>query len=308
MQNFLQKNLEIKVQKLSEKIYCWSCDYSPNTGEGNLSRLFISKKIKKKIIYHPKIFLSKKSFLNYKYFIPFVGVFFCWYYYFQNKKVAYINYLPLWNFIIFILLPPKTLIGPITGGSKFSKKSNYLIRKYIFPIFYKISEIVILIRFQNPIFSTSLLKKYLFKKTIKRSNFDFVFEYIKIKKKIKKNIDFLIYFKDHKNKKKLINFKLLKRILKLNFKVYCVGDYLKIPKIKNLKLVSKVKLNKILSRTRFSLCSEENFYSLYALDCINNNVKIVTCIKNKKYINKYKESFIFVNNNLSNLKAKLVKR
>ena len=56
------------------------------------------------------------------------------------------------------LLPPKTIIGPITGGSFFSKNSNFLIRKYFFPVFYKISELIILFRYKQPIFSTELLK------------------------------------------------------------------------------------------------------------------------------------------------------
>ena len=34
----------------------------------------------------------------------------------KNKEICYINYLPLWNFLIFILLPPKTILGPVTGG------------------------------------------------------------------------------------------------------------------------------------------------------------------------------------------------
>ena len=36
----------------------------------------------------------------------------------------YLNYLPLWNFLIFILLPPKTLLGPITGGSQIQRKKT----------------------------------------------------------------------------------------------------------------------------------------------------------------------------------------
>ena len=294
------------MQKSYKKIiYCWSCDYSSQTGEGNLARLFIAKKIKSKKIYYPQMFLSKNSILNYKYFTPFIGILFCWYYYFKRKKVAYINYLPLWNFPIFFLLPPKTIIGPITGGSFFSKNSNFFIRKYFFPIFYKISELIILSRYKQPIFSTELLKKYLLKKTISRSSFNFVFNYLNKKKIKKKKIDFLIYYKNHKNKKNLINITLLKKILRLNYKIYCVGDYLNLPKIINLNFVSKKKLNSLLSRTRFSINSEENFYSLFTLDCINNNVKIITSTKNKKYIYKYQDNFIFLNSNYNDLEKKL---
>ena len=93
----------------------------------------------------------------------------------------------MWNFLIFILLQIWYIIGPITGGSNFNTQGrNYFIRKYIFPILYKISEIVILTRYKNPIFSTKLLKKYLFNKTIKKSSFNYVFKYINQKKKKKR--------------------------------------------------------------------------------------------------------------------------
>ena len=296
------------MQKLYNKIiYCWTCDYSSITGEGNLARLFISKKIKYKKIFYPQMFFKKNSLFNYKYFTPFFGIILCWYYFFQKKKVAYINYLPLWNFLIFFLLPPKTIIGPITGGSHFSKNSDFLIRKYLFPLFYKISEIVILFRYKNPIFSTTLLKKYLGRKIIKNSNFDFIFNYVNKKNKKMKNLDVLIYFKNHKNKKKLINYGLINKLLELGLKIYCVGDKLKINNITNLNLVSKKKLNLLLSRTKFSICSEENFYSLFTLDCISNNVKIITSIKNKKKIYKYRNNFIFINSNSNDLKTKLKK-
>lgn len=253
------------------------------------------------------MFFKKKTLFNYKYFTPFFGIILCWYYFFQNKKVAYINYLPLWNFLIFFLLPPKTMIGPITGGAYFSKNSNFLIRKYFFPIFYKISELIILLRYENPIFSTTLLKKYLGRKIIKNSNFDFIFNYINKRRKKVKNLDVLIYYKNHKNKKKLFDYKLINKLLELKLKIYCVGDKLKIKNITNLDLVSQKKLNLLLSRTKFSICSEENFYSLFTLNCINNNVKLITAIRNKKNIYKYRNNFLFVNSNYNNLKKILKK-
>tara|TARA_E500000178_G_scaffold153913_1_gene153653 strand:+ start:3545 stop:4444 length:900 start_codon:yes stop_codon:yes gene_type:complete len=296
------------VQKLYNKIiYCWTCDYSSKTGEGNLARLFISKKMRYKKILYPQMYFKRNSIFNYKYFTPIFGITLCWYYFFQNKKVAYINYLPLWNFLIFFLLPPKTMIGPITGGSHFSKNSDFIIRKYLFPVFYKISELIILLRYDKPIFSTTLLKKHLGRKIIKKSSFDFIFNYINKKSKKAKNLDVLIYYKNHRNKKKLINYELINKLLELKLKVYCVGDKLKIDEIINLNLVSKKKLNLLLSKTKFSICSEENFYSLFTLDCINNNVKIITSVTNKKYIYKYRNNFIFLNSRYNELKAKLKK-
>ena len=107
--------------------YVWVCDYASNSGEGNLARLFVKKKLEKyciKIITIKDLF--KKKFLinlfTHKYISPFIGIIYCWNIFIKGKKSAYINYLPLWNFLIFLFLPPKTLLGPITGGANYKKK------------------------------------------------------------------------------------------------------------------------------------------------------------------------------------------
>ena len=160
------------------KIIFWACDYSEQTGEGNLARKFIKVNYKKKKI---KInTLKNKNFLNHKYIAPYIGILSCWKYYLKGYNVGYINFLPLWNFLVFFLLPPKTTLGPITGGALYDKSNvlNFLIRKIIFPLFYKFSEQILNFKFKSKfIFSTDLLKQYLSKKTIQKSTFNFVLPY-----------------------------------------------------------------------------------------------------------------------------------
>ena len=133
-------------------IFVWTCDYSETTGEGKLARLFIKNINLEKNF---KIKLYQKKTVTYKYISTIMGIIYCWGKYLNNKKVCYLNYLPLWNFFIFIFLPPKTILGSITGGANFSNsnKLNYLMRKNIFPIFYKISEFFLNFRSKNIIFS-----------------------------------------------------------------------------------------------------------------------------------------------------------
>ena len=83
------------------------------TGEGNLARKFIEKFFKNQNINIEN--LRNRNFLNRKYLVPFIGILYCWKNFVKGNKVGYINYLPLWNFFIFIFLPPKTILGPITG-------------------------------------------------------------------------------------------------------------------------------------------------------------------------------------------------
>ena len=119
----------------------------------------------------------------------------------------------------FFISTSNTILGPITGGAHFdnSNYANFFVRKYLFYIFYKLSEYIIIFRFNNIIFSTDLLKKNLKEKTIKKSTFNFVLENIEINKKKFKEKVLLIYNRNHKNKKYLLLEKVIEKFLKTWF-------------------------------------------------------------------------------------------
>jgi hypothetical protein len=283
--------------------FIWACDISKNTGEGQLANLFLNKE-KIKINKYSKKKINNRI-LQHKYILPLVGIFFCWINFFKKKQIYYINYLPLWNFLIFLLLPPKTIIGPITGGANF--KFSF-IRKYIFPALYLISQIIIYFRFKYIHFSTSLLKKNLLFLIKKRTHFNYVLNAIQKKKVVKpKNIDFLIYYRNHENKKSLFPYLFLKKIIKLGYSVNVVGDKLNCKGIKNYGKLNNRKINKYLSRTRFSISSGENLLSFFTLECINNNVKILIDNKQKVEVKNLKKNFIKINYNSNKLGQLLAK-
>ena len=60
-------------------------------------------------------------------------------------------------------------------------------------------------------------------------------------KKEKKKIDFLIYYRKHKNKEFFFPYKLIRILLKNNFGIVVIGDKLEIPKVKNLGKLSNKK-------------------------------------------------------------------
>ena len=283
----------------NKKIYYWACDKSVNTGEGKLALFYIKKLKKKFIIIEIKKPMFKSKFLNkfvsYKYIIPFLGIFFCWKYFFDNKKVCYINYLPLWNFLIFLLLPPNSHLGPITGGANYAKNSS-IIRKFLFPIFYKISEIILIFRNFDLLFSTDLLKKYLNKNTIKKSTFNFIIDNFcqKLKKIKNKNIDFLIYYRNHHNKKKLFPFNLIIKLIKEGYNINIVGDTLNIPGTKNHGFITNKKIIKLQQRSKFTIFSGENLYSIFILECITNNVLVLINKTNHNKLTFFKKRFIKV--------------
>lgn len=280
-----------------KNIYCWACDFSKNSGEGNLANLFVSRKLNKNYrIYTPdSLNINKKfsNFIKYKYISPLIGIIFCWFFFIKKKRVAFINYLPLWNFLIFLLLPPKTILGPITGGARFAEK-NELIRSLLFPFFYKISELFLILRNNEITFSTELLKKYLFNYTIKRSNFNFVLQYYSKKILKKKTIDFVIYYRKHKNKEALFPYVFIKNLIRLNFNIHVVGDHFNNLYVKNHGYLNNKKVNNLLSKSFFSLISNENPYTLFTIECLNNNVKVIADLNFKKEIKYFKKEFIFL--------------
>jgi hypothetical protein len=298
-----------------EKIYCWACDFSKNTGEGNLAHIFLKNlKINNNIYVFDlkKLNITNNFFfkiLNYKYISPFIGLIFCWYFFFQKKKISYINYLPLWNCILFIFLPPKTILGPITGGANFKNNNKHFVRKYTFPLLYKISEIFINFRLKKINFSTDLLKAFLKKSTIAKSNFNYIFNLINKKNKNFKNIDFLIYYRKHRNKESFFPYNFIKKLVSLNFKVHVIGDYLNINTVTNYGYVDNKFVNKILSKTFYTLASNENLYSLFTIESINNHVKIIVDKNQFKKIKFFKENFICLDfNKIYNISAlKIIK-
>jgi len=281
-------------KKNNHQIYCWCCDLHSNTGEGRLAFLFLdylSKVVKKIEIggYKTNFSIGKKihkknyittNKINFnlfrKYLLPFLGISMLWINYFKNKNIFYVNYLPLWNIFIFLLAPPKTNFGPITGSIYSGKvyNLNTFIRRHIFYILYKISHLLLLIRKKKILFSTKNL--YNLSENIKNKNniFNFQFLYLHNKKvvKIKKNIDFLIYYRIHNNK----NYDFLKEILVYNNfkKNYCIGNTFLFKGVNNLGIISHFKTQNLLSKSKFTFVTSENLNSFYCMDSILNSVNI----------------------------------
>ena len=267
-------------------VYIWCCDKNINSGEGILANKFIHdlKKFNDNLNFKIKT-TSRKKYIFYqkflgniveRFFIPLEGIFYLWNVYFKikNKHLCYVNYLPLWNFLIFLFLPPKTILGPITGGSKFLKKPilNYIIRKYFFYIFYKISIKILNFRTKKLLFSTNLLESLFTKKV--NYHYNYVLNGIKFnRKKIKKKYDLIFYLRNHKNKNTDLQIKLARQIAN-KYSVVTIGKKINHKNIKNFGYIPRSKLNFILQRTKYSFISSENLYSLFAIDSLENGTYI----------------------------------
>lgn len=181
-------------------------------------------------------------------------------------------------------------------------------RKYIFPALYLISQIIIYFRYEYVHFSTSLLKKKLLFFIKKKAHFNYVLNAIQKKKVSKrKNIDFLIYYRNHENKKSLFPYFFIKKIIRSGYSVNIVGDKLNFKGVKNYGNLNNKKINKYLSRTKFSISSGENLLSFFTLECINNKVKIIIDKSQKIEVKNLKKNFIKIDYNSNKLDQLLLK-
>jgi len=285
---------------LNKKIYIWSCDLEMFRGEGVLAWLFISKLLKlcknyvivesfnKRIIFKNfsknivknKINIKLNFFL--KYVLPYWGIAKCWKYFLSGYRVAYINYLPLWNPLTFLLLPPNTILGPITGGIIYDKNfpSSIFLRKYFIPNLYKVT--LALIKYKKKIlFSTSLLKQFANKETKQKSIYNFaILQFIPCKKKIKKKNNIILYFRNHKNKSNNFLMSVINQLIQKKITIIVIGDQLPIKGVENKGNTSRNKTLKLIRSSRYAINSGENSLSLFALDCISNSTQIFCSKKN----------------------------
>ena len=121
--------------------------------------------------------------------------------------------------------------------------------------------------------------------------------FLNFKKKKDKKKQVIIYYKSHLNK----NYEDINKIIynkffiNNNYKFIVVGEKLDHPKVENKGFVSKSSLDRILKESKFVYSSKENYLSLFSIQAINNNTKLIynNPIKNK--INILKNMYIGIN-------------
>ncbi len=283
----------------------WCNELKKNSGEGELAHKYINhylKGVKKR-----KVSLYK-SFLFSEYIYPYLAIVILWYYFLKGFKTVYINYLPLWNTPIFLLCPPNTIFGPVTGSIQINKIKNLksFFRYFIFPILYKLSLEILNLRREKIIFSTNILKKFVRKRILKKSEFNFVLNNLKIKKlkKIKKKFDLIVYYRLHENKFHKHHIRIIKDLIKRKKKIIVIGDKIGLKNVVQLKKVGKKQMTKLIMLSKYCLSGDDNLLSFFNLECLKNNVKILSNTKLKFQIQKNLENkFIFYksNDNLNNL-------
>ena len=196
----------------------------------------------------------------------------------------YINFLPLWNFLIFALVPPGTILGPITGSKIYNKDNikgfEKFFRKYCMIYQFRISNFILNLRYNNLIFTTNNLKEFLSEKVIKKSKFNFVYNVFQnnfdknsTKKFNQRDIDFIFYIRFYPSKGTETLIKYIE-ILKRKYKIVTVGELTNIDGIKEYGQISRNEVIELCNNSKFTILSLENFNSLFSLECINSGTKV----------------------------------
>ena len=120
------------------------------------------------------------------------------------------------------------------------------------------------------------MEKFLPIQILKKSKFNFVYNNINLKKQIPlKQIDMLIYYRDYFTKSNNFYRNLIKKLEEEeNIKVRYIGD-----KINNLDKYYQGRLSHkdtldLIEISKFSIVSEENFSSLFTLECMENHLDL----------------------------------
>ena len=253
-------------------IYYWASNEFSNNGEGILANNFLDLIKKNFQSYNLRPVnnfknINQKTFF-YKYILPFWGVLSLWKYYVLGNKISYINFLPVWNFLLILLLPPSTILGPITG-SKNRLKYNIIVK-----ILSSIGVMILKIKFNKLLFSHNFYSSY-FKKNKKKYFFNFLLYGFKVSKSsFKKEYDLVFYINKHKNKKNKFLIELIIELSK-KYKICVIGEKIsKTKNVTNIGYVARKKALEMINKSKASVSTYENLFSFYLLDCLKYKLVI----------------------------------
>lgn len=294
-----------------KEIYIWACDLDKFRGEGILANEFIKdlrKYSKKKLIIEtPKNNQQKINFSFYKnYITPFIGIIKIWKNYLYGRSTCYINFLPIWNFFIFLLLPPKTILGPITGTRYDGKVKNLnkFLRKYVLTFFSFISVNILIFRRKLILFSTKNLETKIPKKMKKKSFFNYIATTIK-KKNISNNnklYDIFFYYRKYSTHNPQFQKNVIEFLANYNYKIVVAGNRCDVKNVKEIGFVKRSKIRSYLKKTKFSLNEEVNFLSFFTIDSLESGCSVIC---NKKTVTSFD---IFNKKSISLINYKTSKR
>ncbi len=311
-------------------ILCWAIEFDNLGGEGILARSFIIKLStvtnKKIFVITPsKIFLIKKSrvislkrknrsnismqrsknLFKQRFLYPIEGILIL----LLNRRFEdrlYLNYLPLWQFPIFLMsVLCKFKLGPIVGGifkeSKYRTISRNFLRVHLMKVFYFISVLIIKIFNIKVIAANSSIDKFLkgFSIFPAVSSINLLPSQNNIfEEEILRDIDIVFYYRNHDSKYPNETKKISKYFSDLGYKVFIFGEKFESKKINHLGYIDRNELIDIFRRSKVFINLADNPENLTVFDAISQNCFVVNILEMK-----LKSDLIYVCNNIDDFKV-----
>ena len=171
-------------------------------------------------------------------------------------------------------------------------------RKYLMLNLFRISTLILRYRFKELIFNTNNLEKILSQKILNKSSLNFAFEKLRINKSTNniptkdREIDILFYLRFYPSKGSSSLIELI-NLLKKKYKIVTFGDMSNISGIIEHGKIPNEYVKKLCAKSKTAFLSNENFFSLFAMDCIENGTKVFFNNKIKHDINLVNEKKVF---------------
>lgn len=84
-------------------------------------------------------------------------------------------------------------------------------------------------------------------------------------------------------------------------KISVIGDKLNIKNIKNYGYLQNINVQRLQAQSKFTIASGENIYSIFTVECLLHDVKVLIEKKNYSQINFFKKNFLVTNFDKINL-------
>jgi len=214
----------------------------------------------------------KKSSTFYKYILPLMGLFFLNKRQFKYDTLFYMNYLPLWNFLIFMFAGSRIRLGPITGsfvGSDYfsdNRKNNFnvVLRKYVFPALYRLSVRIIKYKKYDLLWpANQAVYHYLsnVKNVCKVLSPSLMYGFLDPSKELMsvrdKKYDILVYFRHHPSKNPDLTIEIIERLM-LKYKVVVIGNDVSLSKVESLGYIPQKDITQLCHQVKLVVsCSNE---------------------------------------------------
>lgn len=240
-----------RADTLEQEVIFIACDYSKNTGEGRLARNFVeliseNKNYLARSTSVKALFSSERSghaellrgFRRLKHVVKAYG----WLLLhaalsraFVSRQYVFVNYLPLWDILFFLLVSRRAIIAPVTGSGeivckqleagKLTKVQINLFRNFLLPILCRFSSRIITYRGLHVLPATPAVASYFGDTEHKYFFASCMLEGKETSKKLQSPFvyDVIVYTNAHILKNNVLLEKFVKRLLQMKLKI-CLID------------------------------------------------------------------------------------